>query len=113
MYFTVFNPILIVSQDGICIHIVNVACKNKTPVFSLVDVTCVDISLTDDVTTFHGIANVAVNDSTNIHIFGDATIIIIAVTCINANDASIVVSQSGTTTIIIIDVTCIMDFLFP
>ena len=114
MYFIVFNPILIVSQDGICIRIVNVACKNKTPVFSLVDVTCVDISLTDDVTTFHGnadisslvdvtniddiIVNVAVNDSTDIHIFGDATIIIIAVTCINADDASIVVSQSGTTT---------------
>mgnify|MGYP006156566053 CR=1 FL=1 len=129
MYFIVFNPILIVSQDGICIRIVNVACKNKTPVFSLVDVTCVDISLTDDVTTFHGnadisslvdvtniddiIVNVAVNDSTDIHIFGDATIIIIAVTCINADDASIVVSQSGTTTIIIIDVACIMDSLFP
>ena len=106
------------------------------------------------------IANVAVNDSTNIHIFGDActdkttvyikdvagidtvcdndtrlacdndthitfeiiafscidvrgTIIIIAVTCINADDASIVISQSGTTTIFIIDVTCIMDSLFP
>ena len=98
------------------------------------------------------IANVAVNDSTNIHIFCDActdkttvyikdvagidtgcddnthiafeiiefssidvrdTIIIIAITCINADDASIVVSQSGTTTIIIIVVTCIMESLFP
>ena len=67
MYFIVFNPILIVSQDGICIRIVNVACKNKTPVFSLVDVTCVDISLTDDVTTFHGNADISsLVDVTNI-----------------------------------------------
>lgn len=151
--FTVSDPILVVSQ---------VARKNNTPVISLVDVTCVDISRADNVSTFHGnadisslvgftniddiIANVAVNDNTNIHIFGDActdkttvyikdvagddtgcddvrdTIRIIAVTCIDAGDASAYTSDnvisvnyltqhnstvSDNTTIIIIAVTCI------
>ena len=41
------------------------------------------------------------------------TIRIIAVTCIDADGASIVVSQNGAITIFIIDVTCIVDSLFP
>ena len=63
----------------------NVARKNNTPVIGLVDFSCIDVR---------------------------DTIRIIAVTYIDADDAS-VVSQNGTTTIFIIDVTCIVDSLFP
>ena len=140
--FTVSDPIRIVSQDGICIRIVNVARKNCTPAISLVDVTCVDVPCTDKVTTFHSnaniislvdvtniddiIANVAVNDNTNIHV--RETIRIIAVTCIDADDASADtrdnvisvyyltqhdITVSDNTTIRIIAVTCTVDSLLP